>query len=298
MLCKNPYIAPGGKAYGCGQCLPCRVNKRREWTHRIMLEAAERTDNAFVTLTYDDEHLPAGANLRPSDVSRFLKRLRRSVYPLKLRYFSVGEYGENTKRPHYHLALFGYPRCEKGVTSPNRANYCCPTCERVQRDWALGNIYNGGLEESSAQYIAGYVTKKLTNPDDPRLEGRHPEFARMSLRPGIGAGFTHEVASSLITHRLDTPEDIPSHLRHGRKLLPLGRYLRRRVATHSGVNPDDVSKIAMAKAEAEMQLLRETAQANAPTGSKAFAFKQALIEEALPRITQLELKHRNKKGII
>jgi len=263
-----------------------------------MLEATQHEGNSFVTLTYDDEHLPEGHELRPKDLSSFLKRLRKSIYPLKIRYFGVGEYGEQTKRPHYHLALFGYQQCEKGVTRPNRSGYCCDLCDRVQRNWAMGNIYSGGLETTSAAYIAGYVTKKLTNPDDPRLEGKHPEFARMSLKPGIGSEFTHEIANTLLTHRLDTPENIPTHLRHGSTHLPLGRYLRRHLVARTGLSQDEVTAYGMAKAEAKMSPLREAATAQAPAGSKMFAFKQALIDEATGKIIQIEAKNKPKKGIL
>lgn len=297
MQCKNPYIAPGGKAYGCGQCLPCRVNKRREWTHRIMLEAAERSDNAFVTVTYDEQHLPEGNGLRPRDLSLFLKRFRRALHPLKIRYFAVGEYGEQTQRPHYHLAVFGYPPCSKGGTNPNRGGYCCPICERVQRDWAMGNIYNAELTQQSAAYIAGYVTKKLTNAEDPRLDGKHPEFARMSNRPGIGANFCDDVASTLLTHRLDTPETLPTHLRHGSQHLPLGRYLRRRLVERSGIDEEEYKKYTSEKAEEALRPLREIA-AHAPVGSKSFAFKQALIDSAEGKIKQIETKYKPKKGTL
>lgn len=89
----------------------------------------------------------------------------------------------------------------------------------------------------SAQYVAGYVTKKMTAKDDPRLVGRHPEFARMSLRPGIGAGMMSDVASTLMQFNLEkTQPDVPSALRHGGRTFPLGRYLRRRLRKECGLD--------------------------------------------------------------
>lgn len=230
MLCKKPYVQ-GTLAYSCGQCMPCRIRKRREWTHRIMLEAAQYEDNAFVTLTYDNEHLPNGSSLVPLDVQLWLKRLRIE-WPARIRFYLVGEYGDDSWRPHYHAALFNYGRCARGRTKRdirNRVDWagCCETCRLVGRTWGLGDVDCGVLETSSAGYLAGYVTKKMTRTDDPRLEGRWPEFARMSLRPGIGKDAMHEVASQLMRYDLDVKlVDVPNTLDHGGRGLPLGRYLR------------------------------------------------------------------------
>ena len=78
-----------------------------------MLESQVHADNCFVTLTYDDEHLPRPhrpghwmPSLSPYHVTNFIKRLRRH-YEIPIRYFLAGEYGNDSQRPHYHLALFG-----------------------------------------------------------------------------------------------------------------------------------------------------------------------------------------------
>lgn len=208
-----------------------------------MLEANEKEDNCFVTLTYSDENLPGGvdgATLQPKDLQDWLKRFRSAIQPTKVRYFAVGEYGDRTWRPHYHLALFGWPQCRYGFSRyTDRRKDCCSCCDVIRETWGLGHIAVGSLETSSAQYIAGYVTKKMTFNDDPRLKGRHPEFARMSLRPGIGAFFMHDVASELLKLNLEqTQDDVPSSLRHGSRELPLGRYLQRRLRSLVGKEVD------------------------------------------------------------
>lgn len=76
----------------------------------------------------------------------------------------------------------------------------------------------------------------MTRSDDARLADRHPEFARMSLRPGIGASYMHDLASVVMEFDLaDTEGDVPSSLRHGKRLMPLGRYLRRKLRTYVGM---------------------------------------------------------------
>ena len=88
----------------CGNCLCCRINKSKEWAVRCVLESLYHDENLFITLTYDDDHLPADGLLYRSDVTKFIKRLRHYC---SVRYFGCGEYGTKNKRPHYHLILFG-----------------------------------------------------------------------------------------------------------------------------------------------------------------------------------------------
>lgn len=266
-----------------------------------MLEATQHGENCFLTLTYNDDNLPDDKSLNPKHVQDFLKRLRRRIEPKKIRYFAVGEYGETTHRPHYHLVLFGHPTCEKGVTDRTRtgAIRCCDVCNSLQSDWPMGNIYNGCLETASAAYVSGYVTKKLTDPRDERLEGRHPEFARMSLRPGIGADFMDEFASSLLEFNLHDLDDVPFALRHGTRTMPIGRYLQQRLRERVG-KPKNAPEKTLKKIREELRNLQETAYANAPPGSKAFAFQQAIIDAAQGKIINMEsrFKRERKKDIL
>ena len=239
-----------------------------------MLEASMHSDNAFVTLTYADEHLPVLPNGLPTlvlkDAQDWLKRLRKMIEPIRVRYYLAGEYGDETERPHYHAAVFGFPSCRNASTrcdpNPHRARtfahnaeQCCEPCRILQSSWGAGAIYCGQLEDHSAQYIAGYVTKKLYRADDPRLQGRFQEFSRMSLRPGIGADFMHEVASSYLQFNLERSQaDVPSALRHGKRELPLGRYLTRRLRKLTG-NEENAPQATIEKTQAEVQPVRQAA---------------------------------------
>lgn len=231
MLCRNPWIQ-GLQAFPCGRCDPCRRQRKRLWTHRILLESQLHSDNAFVTLTYAEDHLPAGASLVKRDYQLFLKSLRKHHHPGRLRFFAVGEYGDEGGRPHYHLALFGYPSCLHGSTkrnirgAPDPSN-CCPVCRTLHRIWERGLIDCGSVTHQSAAYISGYVTKKMTHRHHPWLKGRDPEFASMSLKPGIGYGFMHEVASTLLQYDYLGEGDVPVTLSHGKTQRLLGRYLRK-----------------------------------------------------------------------
>lgn len=296
MNCARPFVK-GWQAYGCGQCLPCRINRKRTWAHRIMLEAKGYEQNAFLTLTYDDTHLPQGLTLVPRDATLFLKRLRKAYLPSRLRYYLVGEYGDQTQRPHYHAALFGFPSCSYGVSRYSQSRtICCPACETVKKAWGYGFVQLGELNDHTAAYIAGYVTKKMTGANDERLYGRHPEFARISNRPGIGASIIDDVASELLTHYSfgDRPgefDDVPGQLSHGTKSLPLGKYLKRRLRTRVGL-PEKASVRTLSKMEEKLLPVRTATETIAPAGQKKEVFRQLLITVGEGKRVQLEMRQR------
>lgn len=196
-----------------------------------MLEAGLNADNSFVTLTYADDPV----SLEPLHHRQFMDALRKRVAPLRIRYYMVGEYGDLSQRPHFHYALFGLPHCKR-VSKRGRYR-CCASCDLIEDVWGKGFIKNAPLEIGSARYIARYVVKKMTRFDDPRLGNRHPEFARMSLKPGIGHGVLERVAALITRYNLLTPEgDVPVTLRHGTTQWPLGRYLRKKLRAHLGLD--------------------------------------------------------------
>ena len=262
MLCKKPFLPATGPAFGCGQCLPCRYNRRRIWSHRIVLESKLHKYSSFLTMTYGPDQMPANGSLEPRDLTLFIKRLRKRMEPYQLRYFAVGEYGDGTERPHYHAALFGYPGCRYGRSRYSAYTIdCCANCDTIRDIWGKGHILLGTLVHDSAQYLAGYVTKKMTSKDDIRLDNRHPEYARMSLKPGIGADAMFEVASVLLQYGLDEAADVPLALAHGRKELPLGRYLRRKLREAIGKDGQVSSEVLQSLGE-EMSSLRKDYEAS------------------------------------
>lgn len=280
MLCKNPYTI-GTAAYGCGQCMHCRIKARRVWSHRLMLEASQHEHSSFWTLTYSDQHLPDGGSLAPRQTQEFLKRLRKYVEPARLRFFCVGEYGDDTDRPHYHLAIFGYPKCVYSRSRYSRwTQNCCPHCDLIRDKWGRGNVFGGALEIKSAEYIAGYVTKKMTSADDIRLNGRHPEFARMSRKPGIGCYAMDDVADALL--KIDFEKngdlDVPVALAHGNRQLPLGKYLRSKLRERIGREPQALPDT---RQKEEMLALQQRAIKN-QTGIKL----QILEENAQKRLNK------------
>lgn len=224
----------------------------------MMLEAAQYKDNCFVTLTYSPEKLPEDMCVWPREIQLFIKRHRKKAAK-PFRYFAVGEYGEKSGLPHYHLALFDHPGCLFTQTRRKRDGVCCAVCSAVSESWGQGFILLGTLEQRSMAYVAGYINKKMTKASDPRLEGRAPEFARMSLKPGIGHGMMHDLASTLMEHGLEKRlVDVPVCLQHGPTQYPLGRYLRRSLRHLIG-RPKNAPQGAIDEYKEKMRPLREIA---------------------------------------
>lgn len=190
----------------CGQCINCRLARAREWSVRIMHEAHMHDSNEFVTLTYDDDHLPKHNNLNYVDVQLFFKRLRRK-YGNGIKHFTCGEYGERFQRPHYHSAIFNISLPDKKPYKKQNG-FQTYTSAVLNDLWGHGFCVIGDLTFESANYIARYVTKKIVGVDAKNhysfcdIESREelsftPEFARMSNRPAIGFSFFDNYLSDI-----------------------------------------------------------------------------------------------------
>lgn len=230
MLCKCPY-RKGVMEYGCGQCMPCRINMSRVWIARMLLELNDHEQSAFVTLTYSDNSLPVDRVLVKQDLQKFIKRLRFYVEPRKIRYFGVGEYGEQTARPHYHLIIYGISPTEEEI---------------VQKAWTKGFIYLGTAEAKSMQYVSGYVLKNMRSKNDRRLHGRPPEFSVQSKRPGLGSGIIAGYKKAYSTREgkaaLTRDKWFGQSVKIANRQYPLGRYLKLKIQEE--LKFDKVSKKA------------------------------------------------------
>lgn len=179
----------------------------------------------MITLTYAPEFVPSeGVSRR--EFQLFLKRLRKFLGDDRLRYFGVGEYGDKTFRPHYHAILYGSDRADM----PQAVEAC----------WGKGFVVVKRCSCGAFAYVAQYCTKKMTHADDPRLEGRNPEFALMSRRPGIGQGVAPALAE-LWSTELGRKEffekgGVSTELRVEGQVWPLDRYMRQRIAEVAGLD--------------------------------------------------------------
>ncbi len=183
MSCLRPFLMKDklGRVFelSCGRCINCKKERSKAWAFRLMCESHEWFSSVFVTLTYDDEHvpylgepsLPYYASLYPRDLTLFLKRLRKSLGDNRLKYYACGEYGSKTYRPHYHLIIFGLGFLDEPL---------------ISKCWDKGFIKLDPVNVQTVNYVAGYVQKKLYGSDVyPDIVV--PPFSRMSK--GLGKSY-------------------------------------------------------------------------------------------------------------
>lgn len=190
MKCLFPrkYTLPdGGSMMGpCRLCHACRINKATEWAIRIEdeINSSKQPVATFLTLTYNEDSLPTDATLKKESLQKFHKRLKID----NLRYFAIGEYGDKTKRPHYHGIYMGQDWTDN------------KSIVWLQKKWPYGHIMAKKANVHSILYVTKYILKKVIGQMTPDQEDRYiiskdtgecreREFAIMSRRPGIGKEF-------------------------------------------------------------------------------------------------------------
>lgn len=169
----RPYGFENSRSVPCGQCIACRIQRTSQWALRLMNELPYWNYSAsFITLTYDDEHLPCDYGLRPKDLTDFWKRLRKDLdSPIK--YYACGEYGDKERkylspealiphgRPHYHAIVFGFDYNEKNrrILKDNWR-----FCLEDRFDFSKQKNKEQGfapVTPDDIRYVTGYIQKKL-----------------------------------------------------------------------------------------------------------------------------------------
>lgn len=155
----------------CGKCAGCKADQSLMWSIRCYHESTQHDQNSFITLTYDDDHLPEDQAIHKDHLQKFFRRVRKAGN--RIRYMACGEYGGRSRRPHYHAIIFGKDWLENSV----------PIDEKMYTNQSLVDIWGNGLVSiapvsmASICYVCGYVTKKMDDEDT---------FNLMSRRPGLG----------------------------------------------------------------------------------------------------------------
>lgn len=193
----------------CGNCIGCRMDYSKMWMARITHESTKYANNAFLTLTYNPEHLPykqtvdketgelkEGNPLVKKHIVDFVKRLRyyydKERPGEKIRFYACGEYGTKYGRPHYHMAIFNYDSTCWGdikLRGNNHQGDALWSSEKLEQIWGKGFVTIGDLTPQSAAYIARYMLKKQKGKEKKyyyEKEGIIQEYTTMSRMPGIG----------------------------------------------------------------------------------------------------------------
>jgi len=179
----------------CGKCAACINRKIQEWTFRLDNERINSACTYFVTLTYDNYHVPINKygklTLDKSHVQHFLKKLRydhdndpeygifedyyfkTNLRAEKIKYYAVGEYGTERRRPHYHLVMFNTRK------------------KAIIDNWEYGEV---DIQIPRSSQAIGYVIKYLHKRIYKTTPGNVArEFSIMSK--GIGLGYVDKMKS-------------------------------------------------------------------------------------------------------
>lgn len=209
----------------CGKCWGCRLERSRQWAIRCMHEASLYERNCFITLTYNDAHLPPGKSLQYSDFQKFMKRFRKRFPNTKIRFYMAGEYGEKYGRPHFHACVFNFDFSDRQYLKTTGSGSKLYTSKVLESLWcddkgqSIGYSSVGDVNFQSAAYVARYIMKKRTgkgidpetgllytdvydsvDEDTGEIIKRVPEFNKMSLKPGIGANWLDKYKSDVYPH--------------------------------------------------------------------------------------------------
>lgn len=179
----------------CRKCTECMQVRANEWGVRCHHELMEHNQNCFITLTYENSPI----RLHKEHLQNFIKRLRKHISPLKIKYFSCGEYGDQELRPHYHIIIFGYDFIDKyfwKLSNSGKPMYRSNTLESL---WTYGNSITQDANKQTAMYSAKYAMK--INDDLPDFLKHWPEFNTMSKNLGID-GIMKNIQTYLLTNEI------------------------------------------------------------------------------------------------
>lgn len=240
--------------FPCGKCLNCLKKRISGWSFRLMMEEKRSSSAYFITFTYDTDSVPISKNgfmeLRKSDVQRFFKRLRknhdydngcdsiRGKDTQSIRYFAVGEYGGNTRRPHYHAIIYNadlskligerdakFVKMGKLLLDGERPYYCDAWTkkEKGKPRKYIGHITVGKVSEASVGYTLKYMQKPAWRPMH-RNDDRTPQFSLMSKR--LGSNYLNE--AMIKWHMEDVNERMYCNLKGGQK-IGMPRYYKDKI---------------------------------------------------------------------
>lgn len=228
----------------CGQCVECLSQKAFEWSYRVMREFdfCGRI-GCVLSLTYDNAHLPVDASVSRRDLQLFLKRLRKHIEPVKIRYFGCGEYGTFNGRPHYHLVLIGWQPDDLVFVKRSKKNTILYRSKIIENLWSLGICAVSDVTADSVRYSAKYLQKLYFN----ETSGKTPPFLAMSTHPGFGA-----------FEALDRVKSDSIYVKGVRKKVP--RYYLK-VAEREGVDLTDLKEKRIATAKIMSEVVSDSVKA-------------------------------------
>lgn len=213
----------------CGKCLKCLIKRKAQWSFRLTEEKRVSFSSYFVTLTYDEKHVPHGGDalsIDKNDHTAFIKVLKELETPRalkarqtisieeherkarkiketgKFKYYGAYEYGDQFDRPHGHYILFN-------IRDTNN----------ISLSWNKGRIdIDPDVNVNNIDYVLKYMIKDHSNID---YENKQREVSFMSKGIGLAAA-DRQFRTSI--KRIDKNQVVNSR---GAK-IPIPRYYRKK----------------------------------------------------------------------
>jgi len=235
---------------GCGKCMECKKQKKRQWQVRLQEEIRHDKRGQFVTLSFNDEEL---AKLETDyDEQEIITGIRKTItlsngkqrnyynkqkvktknklqgYELDnavvkkaVRRFLERWRKENKKSvKHWLVTELGQKKTERihvhGILFTDK------TTEEIEKIWKYGKVWIGEYtNEKTINYIVKYVSK---------TDKQHPNYNSITLcSPGIGSNYINRMDSNNNKYKGDKTNETYK-TRQGIKLnLPI--YYRNKIYT-------------------------------------------------------------------
>lgn len=270
MSCNNQiYLKSKDMFVDCGKCYGCKKKKSSEWSIRLQCELTTNPKALFCTFTYDNDHL-LSVNLDKSDYQNFMKRLRFNLDGRPIKYYAVGEYGEQSFRKHFHAIIFGIFYEDTQI---------------INDSWQNGIVDIAPVEIGSINYTVGYIQKKLDLSDDYYINlGFTPTFSLMSR--GIGLEFVLKNYDYLRQRK---------YIQIGKNKYPLPRYFRNILGlTINDKEYDDYVKKITAEKNRELQDQYKTV----PLSENEIVARKNLVETLAQNNSNISYKDLNLRYIV
>jgi len=203
---------------GCGKCIECMKQKKREWQVRMNEEIRNNKEGNYVTLTFSEESIielskdveikslrkDLDNEIATLAVRRFLERWRKK-YKTSVRHWLVTELGHNnTERIHMHGIIF------------NKNN------EEIEKIWKYGHVWFGEwVNEQTINYIVKYINK---------IDQDHKGYtSKILCSKGIGSNYMKRIDSKINKYNGEETKEYYK-TKTGSK-LSLPKYYRNKIYT-------------------------------------------------------------------
>lgn len=246
------------------------INRQNNWLFRIEAEHKSSDNAHFVTLTYNNENVPQKVNqdtgeiintLDYQDVQKYMKRLRKgSKKPIK--HYTVGEYGEENQRPHYHQIIFNAEE------------------ENIKKTWDKGFSLVGTVTAASIRYVTKYMGKRISNTPDGA------EKPKNVMSQGIGKSYLKN--ENILHHKENLIDTLTNE---GGNKIALPRYYKDKI--FSNEEKRTLNIINKVKSNADLKHLQDSCVSH-----EKFDFEiSTRIREKEARARSLERrKHKHSKS--